>query len=170
MMIGKSTSWRKVWAIQDTMTMTLRDAIAAGKEIRVMAAKAYAIHIEPTVLVIFTASQVFKRAIGPVPWICACTSWLRTRRGTKRCGVGSCGLLIVHPPCVDDGHRLGYLRRRACEGRCLGPCGSPAGPPAPRDKRRPRRASTGHEPLRAWTWGRWQRASPRPARDQPSAP
>jgi hypothetical protein len=67
MMIGSRTSWRKVWAIHATMTMTWPEAIAAGSEISVMAAKMYAIHIEPTVFVIFTASHVLKRPTGPVP-------------------------------------------------------------------------------------------------------
>ena len=40
MMIGSSTNWRKVYAIQATMMIGLCEAIAAGSEIRVSAAKA----------------------------------------------------------------------------------------------------------------------------------
>ena len=54
MIIGNSTSCKNVWAIQETITIVLPDATAAGSETRASKEKAIAAHMVPTAEVIFT--------------------------------------------------------------------------------------------------------------------
>lgn len=56
MIIGSSTSCKKVWASQETITRVFPEAIAAGSETKASREKAIAAHIVPTVVVIFTPS------------------------------------------------------------------------------------------------------------------
>ncbi len=56
MIIGSSTSCRKVWASQETITKVFPEAMAAGNETRASNENAIAAHIVPTAEVIFTPS------------------------------------------------------------------------------------------------------------------
>jgi len=55
MIIDSRTSWRKVWATQETITIESPDLIALGSEIRAIAPNKYAHHMVATPLVIFSA-------------------------------------------------------------------------------------------------------------------
>ena len=68
MMIGSSTSCRKVCAIHATITMVLPVAMAAGRETSAISVKRYAVHIVPTDRVINTARELLKLPIAPAPW------------------------------------------------------------------------------------------------------
>src|SRR5207302_769084 len=92
MMIGNNTSCRNVCAIQAIMMITLPDLNADGALTSASRVNRYAVHIVPTMIVIFSPTLALKRAIGPGPCnVARISDVFGGGPVTWRCSIRGCG-------------------------------------------------------------------------------